>query len=128
MLLGRERAGDKLRRGECAIMLERGDHAAHFGNPRHVDAGTDRADTFSGIGEHFAPGIDDQRMTIAAPPGSVLTPLRRRKNKTAILDRPRTQEHMPMCIACRHGEDRRDRQKVGAGLRQRAIEVGKRTS
>src|SRR6516162_1349120 len=64
-------------------------------------------------------------MTIAAPPRSVLTRLRGCKDEAAILDRSRAQQHAPMGVASRHGKDRGNRQKVGAGLRQRTIEVGK---
>src|SRR6516162_2187748 len=64
-------------------------------------------------------------MTIAAPPRSVLTRLRGCKDKAAILDRSRAQQHAPMGVAGRHGKDRGNRQKIGTGLRQRTIKVRK---
>src|SRR6266481_2937947 len=71
---------------------------------RGIDAGADDADTFSGVGEHLTPGIDDQRMAIAAPSAGVLAPLRRRKDEAAVLDSPGAQQHMPMGAARRHRE------------------------
>ena len=88
MLLGGERASGKFRRSEGAVVPERRDHAAHLGNSRGIDTRADDADTFAGVGEHLAPGIDDQRVAIAAPPGGVLAPLRRGKDEAAVLDRP----------------------------------------
>ena len=73
MLFGGERMCDKLRLSKSPVVLERRNHGAHFGNSRHLDASADDADIFAGVGEHLTPRIDDQRMTIAAPPGSVLT-------------------------------------------------------
>ena len=86
MLLGRERARDKLRRRERSVVLERRDHAAHFGNSRHLDAGADDTDAFSGIGEHFAPRIDDQRMAIGLTAVLMQSPLCRRDDITASIN------------------------------------------
>src|SRR2546423_13738478 len=87
-LRGRQRTSDKYRRSECAVVPERGNHPAHLGNSCRIDTGAGNADTLSGVGEHLPPGIDDQRVAIAAPPGGVLAPLRRGKDEAAILDRP----------------------------------------
>ena len=59
MLFGGERVCEKLRLGESPVVLERRNHVAHFGNSRHLDAGADDADIFSGVGEHLTPRIDD---------------------------------------------------------------------
>ncbi len=53
----------------------------------------------------------------------MLAPLRRREDEAAILDGARAHQHMPMGAAGRHREGRRDRQEIGAGLRQGAIEL-----
>ena len=91
MLFGGKRMCDKRRLSKSPVVPERRNDVAHFGNSRHLDAGADDPDIFAGVGEHLAPRIDDQRMTIAASPGSVLTRLRGRKDKTAVLDRSRAQ-------------------------------------
>src|SRR5262245_66634737 len=102
MLLGGERARGKFRRSECAVVLEGRDHPSYLGNSRGIDAGADDADAFSGVGEHLTPGIDDQRMAIAAPSAGMLAPLRGSKDKTAVFDRPAAQQDMPMGAAGRH--------------------------
>src|ERR1700738_3283519 len=91
MLFGRERASGKFRRSECAVVPERRDHAAHLGNSRGIDTRANDAHTLTGIGEHLTPGIDDQRVAIAAPAAGVLAPLRRGKDEAAVLDRPGAQ-------------------------------------
>src|SRR5262245_16303122 len=89
MLFGRKRMGDKFRLSKPPVVLERGDHVAHFANSCQLDAGANDTDSLAGVGEHLAPGIDDQRMTVAPPSCGVLTPLRRGKHKAAVLDCPR---------------------------------------
>ena len=59
-LFGRERAAKKLRLCELPVVLKRRNHLAHFGDPSNLDAGAGDSDALTAIGEHLAPGIDDE--------------------------------------------------------------------
>jgi hypothetical protein len=41
-------------------VLKRRNHLAHFGDSSNLDTGAGDPDAFAGIGEHLAPGIDDE--------------------------------------------------------------------
>src|ERR1700757_1627190 len=55
ILFGGDRMCDEFRLGKSPVVLERGNHIAHFGNSRHVDASANDADSFAGVGEHLPP-------------------------------------------------------------------------
>src|SRR5215831_20944173 len=92
MSFGCERTLNEFRPGKLPVVLERRDHTAHFADPRHLDKSADEADPIARVCEHLAPRSDDQRMAKAAPSAGMLPPLRRRQDKTAVLDRPRAQQ------------------------------------
>src|SRR5207244_2615722 len=75
------------------------------------------------IGENLAPRVDNQRVAVAFAAAGVLAPLRWCQDESAVLDRPRPQQNMPMSSPGRHREDTRDTEEIGAGLRQRPVQM-----
>ena len=59
-LLGRERVAKKRQLCKHPVVLKRRNHLAHFGDASNLDAAAGDSNAFTGIGEHLAPGIDDE--------------------------------------------------------------------
>ena len=83
-------------------------------DPPRIDFRGDEPHPLRRLGEHLAPGRDDEAVAIGAAAFGMLAILRRRKDEAAILDRPRAQQHMPMGAPGRHGEGRGHGEEIRA--------------
>ena len=80
-------------------MLQRGHHAADLRHTRRLDLGVDDARLLACVGQHLAPGVDNQRMTIGLTIALVITAHRRCKNISGILDGTRLEQRVPVGLA-----------------------------
>ena len=77
------------------------------------------------VGKDCSPRINDQRMTIGRPTRAVSSLLGSSEHEALVLDRPRTQEHVPVVLAGVQREGRWYAQHSGASRYQATIELRK---
>ena len=105
-------------------MAERRDHAPGVIDLGRVDLGRDDADLGAAVGQHLAPGVDDQGMTEGLASLGMLAALGGGADVTAVLDRPGAQKDVPVGLAGDAGEGRGHRQEPGPRLGEDAVKGG----
>ena len=87
-----------------------------------IDLCRDESGLCPRIRQNFSPGVDDQSVAIGHSITGMIAGLRRRHNETSRLNRPRAQQHMPMCLSRHLGEGRRHSDQFGASMGERTIQ------
>ena len=103
---------------EVAAMLERGDAGAGFGRRRKIDIGKDRRRVPRRLGQHLAPGRDDQAVAEGGTAVLMQAALRGGEHEGAGLDGAGADQNMPMRFAGLLGEGGGDGDELGAGERR----------
>lgn len=97
-------------------MLQRGHHAADFCHPRRIDLGMDDTRLFAAVGQHFAPGIDDQAVAVGLAAARMLAAHRRRQDVRCRFNGTRPEQRVPVHFAGLPLERRRHRNEFRAAL------------
>src|SRR5208282_5187222 len=124
LLAGLGQAGGCAGAAKGAVVLERGDHAARLRDLQRIDLRENIARRLAAVRQDLAPGIDDERMAVGLASARVLAALGGSEDVGARLDGAGAHKGVPMRLPRRLGEGRRNREEAGAGLRQRAVEIG----
>ena len=80
------------------------------------------------VEQDFAPGIDHQAVPEGIAAILMMTELRGGDDEQARLDRARPEQNVPMRLARRNGEGRRDRDHIRIGFGKPREQPGKRRS
>src|SRR5580700_9342981 len=107
---------------ETPAVKQRGNLRARGCRLRRIDFGEHNAGLRPALSENATPRIDNERMAESLSAVFVLAALGSGEDETAVLNRPRTQQHMPMRLAGLPGERRWDGEERRAGLGESAIE------
>src|SRR5688572_14332378 len=100
-------------------MLERRETRARFHAGGRVEFGDDESHALGLAREHLAPVIDDQRIAVGGPTARMYTPLCGRDQRTQVFDGAGAQQGLPVGLARRHREGRRDDEELRALARKR---------
>ncbi len=89
-----------------------------------IAIGHDHAGLVARLGQHQAPGVDDERATVAGPIRAVAPALGGREHECLILDCPGAQQDFPVISSGLGRERAGDGQPTGAARGQFSVELG----
>lgn len=107
-----------------AIVLQAGNTIACLRDRVEVEFGDDEAGEFAaGVGQDGAARVDDEGVAVGAAAARVRADLRGGQDERACLDGPRTQQRVPVLLACHHREGCGHRQNGRARLCQTTVQL-----